>query len=202
MNEFVSTFSFYGVLRIIIPGLYFFVCVNSLFLDAGVIINLSQNQVLNTIAVSILVIVIGLSIYSVDIPRLIRSLSPTLPTSQIRATYPSVPIDEVEKAYFNFYYSLEASKKEQTERYNGFYHLLINLLASSLILIVIDCIYFMYRKSLPQYQMSYIISILLLSGFSAILIYRKRLIKTYKSDLKLFFDSNQFLSMKQTFNLP
>ena len=56
MNDFISTFSFYGVLRIIIPGLHLFIGLNEIALKANLQINVFENNTFNTIASTIFII--------------------------------------------------------------------------------------------------------------------------------------------------
>lgn len=196
MNEFISTFSFYGVLRIIIPGLYLFLGFDSIFLTFGLKYEIFSNNTFNAIAVSIFVIVIGLTIYSFDFPRLIRRLTPSLPTNQISKRYPAIRMGEIEKSYFRFYYSLGSDQKERTERYNGFYHLSINLSVVAIFLIIIQTIIFIFKAtSIKLFHLN--LSIFLLSIFNSLMIYKKRLIKTYRSDLMLYWSSDEFSKLKQ-----
>jgi predicted membrane channel-forming protein YqfA (hemolysin III family) len=115
MNDFISTFSFYGVLRILIPGLYFFLCLNNIFIASNITFNLFQNETLNSIAVSIIVITLGLIIYAFDFPRMIRKMTSKLPSNQIKKKHPALAIEKIESQYFSFYYSSPEDIKERTK---------------------------------------------------------------------------------------
>lgn len=201
MNDFISTFSFYGVLRIIIPGLHMFIGLNRIAIKANWQVDIFENSTFNTIAVTILIIVLGLFIYSFDFPRMIRKFTPSLPTKKIASTYTTIPMDEIEKSYFRFYYSIEPSKKEQTERYNGFYHLVVNLCTVSFLLILLQCIFYFFKVN-TMHLFYYNLTIMILCFFSSIKIYKKRLIKTYKGDLKLYYASKEFDDFKIEHQIP
>lgn len=200
MNDFISTFSFYGVLRIIIPGLHLFIGLNAIANKANWQIDIFGNDTFNTIAVTILIIVLGLFVYSFDFPRMIRSFTPSLPTKKIAFTYKNIPMDEIEKSYFRFYYSLEPLKKEQTERYNGFYHLVVNLCVVSFFVILLQFIFYLFKVN-TKLLFYYNLTVMLLSFFSSIKIYKERLIKTYKGDLKLYYASEEFKYFKKEYNI-
>jgi len=190
MNEFISAFSFYGILRIIIPGLYFFLCGCDFFLKINKIINLFESEILNTFAFGILIIVLGLLVYSIDFPRIIRKLTPELPTSKVKAINPNIDISAIEKNYFQFYYSLPIELIDKTERYNGFFHLSINLgLVSSFYLIVTFIItYWISFNSFTVYN----ILIFLATTIISFLLYNFRLKKVFQNDLTKYYNSKEY----------
>lgn len=124
-----NSFTFRQILQIVIPGVYFTSMLISVFGDTPYtqIFNTNFQQ---TVIVSVISILLGICIYSFDLPKRIWFFKKYLPTENI---------DKNEYGdYFSFYdNNVSKQLREIIDRYTSLFHLCINLLLISLILIAI-----------------------------------------------------------------
>lgn len=141
MNSYTSFFSLYEILRIVFPGFYF----NILLLSIN---DQYKWWIINTdtaafyFLFSLYSIVIGGLIYSIDIPKYLSFLFPSLPTKrmQIDEEFKSKNGEERSFLFFDYYAGLEDKYKVKIEIQSGFLHLFINLTAIGIIGVFTCCV--------------------------------------------------------------
>lgn len=211
MNNFISSFSLYEFLRILMPGAYLtlnlsqFVKYN--FPEYDTITKGTEfNQVEATIIFSITAVVLGVLIYSFDNPRLLGLLFKNLPSNIITAKHPNSDNITILNSYFAFYDSLPDPVKIKSEKQSGFLHLtldfcFVNIFSLLLMLITIICKNPESSAALTfKAHFFLVVLLLLVSSLSAYFIYSKRLRYTYKRSLDLYFQSNEYKLLKDRIN--
>lgn len=138
MKDFIGKFSLRELLEIVFPGVYCLamilpaveqLCIFKFIEDA--------NSITNTTLFSIGCILIGIIIYSLDIPKKIWFFKRNTPTYLIEKKE-SIDSTNSTKKYFDLYYNEKEPKerKELTTKYTGIFHFLINISVASAISII------------------------------------------------------------------
>jgi len=189
MNNLPSSVTLYELFRIVIPGAF-------LVFNIDWLLRFCPNspketfQILDAqlpIGYILLTIVLGVFVHSIDIQKLFACFLHALPTEQLKVKYPAEQPKEIEKRYFNFYDELDGGLKSKNEKYNGLFHLAMNLfLVSGLVTILAFGIVFFNCKILPLFLSN--LSVALLSMFSSIMIYHFRLKDVYNRITDMFVE--------------
>lgn len=202
MNNIISSFTLYEFLRILMPGCYFtlnllqFVRCN--FIDYTEMFKGTEfSQTEAAIIFIIVSVVLGILIYALDNPRVLKLIIKNLPTNIISKRHSGVNEILIMNSYFTFYESLPDAFKIRIEREIGFFHLSMDMIFVNLISIVLliittilgnhtssDALYGVYKS-----QFVMVIFLLLISLLSAYLIYSKRLKYNYKRNAEMYFKS-------------
>lgn len=203
MNNFISSFSLYEFLRILMPGAYLTLNVSQFvkytFPDYDAISRGTQfNQVEATIIFAIVAVVLGVFVYSMDNPRLLSYLFKNLPSNLIKDRHRNAGNILVLNSYFAFYDSLPDAVKMKTEKQSGFMHLSLDMVfvnIISLVLLLISELSGSIGESLRlsfQAHLIMVVFLLLICCISAALIYSKRLKFTYIRTIDLYYDSEEY----------
>lgn len=128
MSNFTSFFSLYEILRIVFPGFYFNILLLSIN-EQYKCWTINTDSAAFYFLFSLYSIVIGGLIYSIDIPKYLSFLFPSLPTKrmQVDKDYKSMDREDRRFLFFNYYANLEDKHKVKIEIQSGFLHLYINL---------------------------------------------------------------------------
>jgi|SRR4030095_12984524 len=203
MNNFISSFTLYEFLRILMPGTYLTLTISQFVryiypeydtITAGT----RFNQVEATIIFGIVSIIMGVFIYSIDNPRLLGLFFKNLPSNIIKRKYPDAKNITVLNSYFGFYDSLPDAVKIKTEKQSGFMHLALNMAFVNIISLILLLIVLISGKpdfvQMPYFKAHFAMDIVLvlISIFSAYLIYAKRLKFTYERSVELYFKSDEY----------
>jgi hypothetical protein len=209
MNNFISSFTLYEFLRILMPGTYLTLTISQFVryiypeydtITAGT----RFNQVEATIIFGIISIIMGVFIYSIDNPRLLGYIFKNLPSNIIKRSNPGAKNITVLNSYFGFYDSLPDAVKIKTEKQSGFLHLAINMAFVNIISLILLTIVLISGKlefvQMPYFKAHFVMDILLLviSIISAYLIYVKRLKYTYERSVELYFKSEEYKKLLET----
>lgn len=149
MGNYLSAFTIYEVLRIIIPGFYLTSMIYVVLTKCHNICDYCfDNDIILSVVYIVFSIFIGGGLYSIDYPRLFRSLLNDLPTNLMKKYNPELyrgkEDREIEEKYYNFYYELNNDSKTKTEIQSGFYHLFLSMSLVGLISFIIlafNCCY-------------------------------------------------------------
>ena len=142
MGNYLSAFTIYEMLRIVIPGFY-----ATIMLEEVLRIYSSEN-IFSTdknleyyIIFFITSVILGAFIYSLDFCRIYKNWLDYLPTNMIKEEYPEKIKDygerEIENLYYRFYYKLPVANKVRTEIQSGIYHLFSSITFASLIFLIL-----------------------------------------------------------------
>jgi hypothetical protein len=203
MNNFISSFSLYEFIRILMPGAYLTLNISQfikyVFVEYDKMTRDTDfNQIDATIIFAITSVIIGVFIYSIDNPRVLSHLFKSLPSNVIKNKLGTRDGITVLNSYFVFYDNLPDAVKYKTEKQSGFLHLSLNMVfvnVISLILLLVAMFIGKITAGLTLYFDAHFVMVTLLmivSGFSAYLIYSKRLKYTYARSLELYFDSDEY----------
>ena len=208
MNNFISSFSLYEFIRILMPGAY-------LTLNFSQIIRyvypgfdtLTQdthfNQVEATIIFSIFSVIIGVFIYSIDNPSVLGYIFKSLHSNIIKCKIKNADAIAVLNSYFTFYDSLPDAVKYKTEKQSGFLHLSLNMVfvnIISLLLLLIVIVTCNPEQNTVLYLKAHlymVVFLMLISGISAYLIHAKRLKYTYERSVELYFQSKDYKLLQE-----
>jgi len=136
MKNINGKFSLRETLQIVIPGLYFIGLLYPLISDMGIFVIKSSNEAIDLIISSILSLLTGMVIYSLDLPKKLWFFKNNLPTSLIAKNMGDDK--NVHNKYFQFYDDKISDKqKDITEKYTSIYHFSVNIALISLILTII-----------------------------------------------------------------
>lgn len=179
MNNILSSFTLYEILRIILPGFYFVI---NVFLYVQNVFNENEFDSFLIISLSLIfTILVGAAIYSLDLPRWLKPILKRLPTNRMKndpffALYNFSEKRGEENLYYDFYYQQNSDLKVKTEIQSGFYHLFINLLFIGLIFLVLHFHAFFFLEKL-SIVLPFLINLVLcfISGISTIIIYKNKL---------------------------
>src|SRR6266498_836528 len=121
MNNFISSFSLYEFLRILMPGTYLTLNLSQFikytFPDYDTISRgINFNQIEATIIFAIVSVVLGVFIYSLDNPRLLSYLFKNLPSNIIRKRHRDADNIAILNSYFAFYDTLPDAVRIKTEK--------------------------------------------------------------------------------------
>ncbi|MDE3057024.1 MAG: hypothetical protein KGJ59_03595 [Bacteroidota bacterium] len=192
MGNFVSAFSLYEVLRILLPGFYTAIMIkNSVF--AHIYRNpIYSDRVDGWIIFLILSVALGGFLYSIDVPRWFKPLYKTLPSNLIEKNHNlELPRGETgryfENEFFKFYYRIEADAKFKTEVQSGFFHFFMTM---AFIGLVFTLVYSFLISNNPlgcEYRMLNA-SVFILCLCSAIIMHEQKLKYSWKRDYDLFVE--------------
>lgn len=213
MNNFISSFSLYEFLRILMPGTYLTLNISQfikyVYPEFDTISKETYfNQTEATIIFAIVSIIMGVFIYSIDNPRILGYIFKKLPSNIIKKRHPNANGITVLNSYFTFYDTLPDAVKYKTEKQSGFMHLSLNMVIVniiSLLLLIISILLGKPEQELMLYfnaHLTMIILLMVVSGFSAYLIYSKRLNYTYARSTELYFHSEEYKKLTEKFNKP
>lgn len=203
MNNFISSFSLYEFLRILMPGAYLTLNISRLvkynFPEFDSITNGAQfNQIESTIIFSITAVVLGVLIYSFDNPRLLGYIFKSLPSNIIKSKHQKANGITVLNSYFAFYDTLPDPVKYKTEKQSGFLHLSLDMCFVNIFSIVFMTATIIWNSPTGETMITFkahfimVSMLLLVSALSAYFIYSKRLKYTYERSLDLYFQSNEY----------
>jgi len=199
MNNFISSFSLYEFLRILMPGAYLALNLSQFikynFEDYNTILSGTYfNQVEATIIFVIVSVILGVFIYSIDNPKLLSRIFKNLPSNIIKDRHKDADSIAVMNSYFSFYDTMPDAAKMKTEQQSGFLHLSLDIIyvnIFSLLLILITLLIKNYSVELAAHTV--LVSLLLLvSSTSAYFIYKKRLKFTYARNVEMYFQSAEY----------
>lgn len=175
MGNFVSAFSLYEVLRILIPGFYVTLMLEDLIPRVCLNSKLELEPFGYGILFVILSVLFGGFSYSLDVPRWFKKCYSSLPTNLIEKNK-VIPVPEgvhkryVDIEYFKFYYQHSSDAKYKTEIQSGFFHLFITM---AFISAVSFLLYLLFCSMNPFLFWNSIV--LFFSISSAILLYHRHL---------------------------
>ncbi len=154
MKELKNSFPFRETLEILFPGLYFMGIILPLMPFIGVD-NLPTESVTNITIYLILSVLIGIFIYTLDIPKRLwffKSISPTnLIEKELKDTTDKNVRSKVANSYFSFYdKNVTKEQKGKTDIYTTIYHFSVNIFILSLILLTLYIIF------MPDFYSNYI----------------------------------------------
>lgn len=154
-----NSFTFRQILQILLPGLY--LCAMLLPIQAEIFDANAYDDYQKAILFSIISILLGVFIYTIEIPKTIWFFKKYLPTEKI-------PSDEY-STYFEFYDNkVSKEKKDIIERYTSLFHFCINISFSSILLIIIYLI--IYKCDFITKGGNLLLMILILSFISSLLL--------------------------------
>ena len=199
-----SSFSLYEFLRILFPGTYLLINVlyfiNYFF---NTQIPLLENPGFNHSGIIIIYLIcsfiLGVLIYSIDNPKLLRRiLKNSLPVNLIEQNNPGIDSIELINSYFIFYDKLPGGYLLRAERQIGFFHISLDLLLVNIISLILILICIISGK--PEDIMTDIfckhtyilIALTLISFVTTRLIYSHRLKEMYERNLKMYYKSEGF----------
>lgn len=189
MNNFISAFSFYEFLRVLMPGAYALVAAKDFMnlweLDSKIF----EDQSYNTLLSLVLIFLIGLFIYAWDFPKMLKGFQTDLPTNRIKEIC-ELDENEINNSYFTFYNNTSDENKLKTEKYSGFFHLSVNLSVVSLTILIGGFVnYFFGNWSAFQIVNMIILAISVLTTY---LIYSKRLKFAFQRHLSQYLVSKEY----------
>lgn len=181
------------MLRIFIPGVFF--STNIGFALEAFKIELPLNldsSAYNTIYFVILSIILGLFVYSLDIPKRVSFFQRELPTKRIKAKHPSFDLVKVSNSYFTFYDNLSTEFKLKNEIYSGFYHFCINLSSISFFVFIASLIidWCVLSELILANSFIFIVSLA-----TALILYFGRLKFTFQRHLQAYFASEEYKNL-------
>lgn len=193
MNNILSSFTLYEILRIILPGFYFMTniaiyCVNTVSFHNQTIPEVYQAIIFITLS-----ILVGGVIYSFDLPRIYKPFLRALPTNRIRRRFnldnAQIREMDLENLYNQFYYSLAGDSKMKTEIHSGFYHLFINMFFTSFFLAVLFYCILPYHPILTLNLSKANVVIYVICFIGAIITYIQRLRRSFRRNFSEFLES-------------
>lgn len=208
MNNFISSFSLYEFIRILMPGAYltlnFSQFIRYVYPGYDTLTQDTHfNQVEATIIFSIISVIIGVFIYSLDNPRVLGYIFKSLPSNIIKSKVKKADSIAVLNSYFTFYDSLPDAVKYKTEKQSGFLHLSLNMVFVNIISLLLLLIVLLTgnpeQDTLLYFKahLFMVIFLMLVSGISAYLIHAKRLRYTYERSVDLYFQSNEYRILQE-----
>lgn len=136
MKNTSGKFSLRETLQIVIPGVYFIGLLYPLVSEVGVFVIKDSTEMTDLIISSILSLLAGMLIYSLDLPKKLWFFNMYLPTTLITKNMGNDK--SVHNKYFQFYDDKISDKqKDITEKYTSIYHFSVNIAITSLILTII-----------------------------------------------------------------
>ncbi|MDG1571401.1 hypothetical protein OZ410_03680 [Robiginitalea sp. M366] len=200
MNSLISSFSFYEILRILLPGTYLYLGLKeSIIGEIARNLNTDPGIYQNTLVEVILICVFGLFIYAWDFPKMFKKFQKDLPTNKIQKIT-GIEYKKVLINYYDFYSTLSESEKLKTEKYSGFFHLSVNLSCCAFFLICLEIISIM-KMGLTNFLLLNIL-IFVLSISTVFLIYTRRLKVAFIRHLDQHFESKYFQKLQSGINNP
>jgi hypothetical protein len=188
MNSFISGFTIYETLRILIPGFYFSSSALKILKVFITDKSLADPNLENTVLYIVCSILSGLFIYSIDVPKRVGFFQQGLPSTAIKRKHPELDKILITNNYFEFYDNLSSEMKLKTELYSGLYHFAINV-ASVALLISLSNLTIIH--SISNYDYIHLF-IAFFSIISAINIYHQRLSLAFKRQLNKYYQSEQY----------
>ena len=193
MNNIVSKFSLYEVLRLIVPGFYvttvlYIVLVPSL---AGI------NEELGYLNLTLFIfasLVMGTLIYTLNFPRWLRSWEKELPSVKIKKRHKEVDSVVVDAVFFSSYDTMPQGLRQRVELYSSFYFFSVTIAYCSLILTVVMA-YRLWESGNAEEFLFYLLLQMGLcfgSAISAYRIFHEKLKGLYARQLYLFYRSPEY----------
>ena len=199
MDNLENKFAITETLRIFIPGIYFtFMAGEALKSIFEVTTIVSSNQTINAFFFLLISFLIGIIIYSIDIPKSLQFFIKNLPVKQIENKLNQYANNiDLEVFYFRFYDALSTDFKQIHKLYLDIYHLSMNLLLVSLIFIPIA----LFDSFLFSGVLMINIIIFLLSLISTLLIFNTRIKRQFSRLTNEFLDSPEYQDFITKYNL-
>lgn len=200
MNNILSSFTLYEVLRIILPGFYF--VYNIKIIIVHLLPDLASNSmefIDSFIIYTVSSILVGGLIYACDIPRILKPYLKYLPSNLLNEIYPERKIKKYDRSdeneFYKFYYKLHSDSKVKTEIQSGFYHFFINLAVVTLILFAIDIRVVPFLIIFGEFNYFFLIILLnlsmcIFSVTATIIIYKQRLRHSWLRNVLEYLERN------------
>lgn len=192
MNDLSSKFGLYEMLRILIPGFYCSTMSIIIFENIGINYQiLTTNNVMGSVLYLFISIILGLFIYSFDIPKN-YFLKKSLPTAQIKSEYTHLKYEDINNSYFTYFYNSPQESKLRSDSFLGFFHFCINnFTVSILMVLLIVCV----NHTVCSYLFLFNIGVVILSLITARLLFIYRIRHVFKRQLVEYYKSKEFLKM-------
>jgi len=200
VNTFAQ-FTLYEILRIIIPGAYFVLGLNKILVQFLVIRNIKTTDFEITFYFTVLSILIGILLYSLDIPKSFKFIKKELPTAVLSREFPNLNKNVIYISYFNFYDKLPSDFTYHTEKQSNFYHLCVNLAFINLILLLVTIISNILSPDIYFLMLEIIFLIVLVISFlGSYFSYVNYLKSLYQRAVAMFRNSDEYLKLKEQAN--
>jgi len=190
MNNLISSFSFYEVIRLLVPGSYTTLIFVDLMDKFRFFESYHFDFALGIILFLIVALLLGAFYYALDIPHWFSVNYETLPSNLIRINMDlDVPNNLTERyfknaneyfenEYYLFYNSLEANSKLKTEFQAGLFYL-CNTMAFISLMFTITYVLLLFFITYNIYYLLINIFIFILSTLTAFLMYKRKLKHTW-----------------------
>lgn len=146
MKELIDKISLREILKSFIPALYLIIFIVPIFSKFSSLENIDINSfnIYNLLLIVIFTLVIGITISSLDLPKLFPLFKRLLPTEILKKESKGDDNNiNIHIKYFDFYdNSITDNDKAITEKYTSYYHFSFNLAVSSIILLITYAIVF------------------------------------------------------------
>jgi len=192
-TDFTNKLSLNEILRIFIPGLYLTMMMDILFSQDFITrYNFEIEDSYKTIIFIIICVLTGLTISSLDIPKL-YFFNNKIPINQLKKDLPKIDKLENINLYFQFYdKNISFEFKNKTELNNGYYLLCANLSIISFLITTISLI--IYQKLNGIIILNLII--FLLSLIASIVLFRNKVLENFNRQTNLFRNSEEYKQIK------
>ncbi|MBK6352116.1 MAG: hypothetical protein IPF46_01660 [Saprospiraceae bacterium] len=192
-TDFTNKLSLNEILRIFIPGLYLTMMMDILFSQDFITrYNFEIEDSYKTIIFIIICVLTGLTISSLDIPKL-YFFNNKIPINQLKKDLPKIDKVENINLYFQFYdKNISFEFKNKTELNNGYYLLCANLSIISFLITTISLI--IYQKLNGIIILNLII--FLLSLIASIALFRNKVLENFNRQTNLFRNSEEYKQIK------
>ncbi|MBL7823169.1 MAG: hypothetical protein JNK69_07150 [Saprospiraceae bacterium] len=192
-TDFTNKLSLNEILRIFIPGLYLTMMMDILFSQHFITrYNFEIEDSYKTVIFIIICILTGLTISSLDIPKLFFFKN-ILPINQLKKELPKINELEYINLYFQFYdKNISSEFKNKTELNNGYYLLCANLSILSFLITIISLIIYLKLNGIIIINSI----IFLLSLIASIALFRNKVLENFNRQTNLFRNSEEYKQIK------
>lgn len=145
MKELIDKISLREILKSFIPALYLIVFIVPALKEFYPLrdIDIESFNIYNLLLLLIFTLIIGITISSLDLPKLFPPFKKLFPTEILKEEQKSKTKTDIHIKYFKFYDDvITDADKAITEKYTSYYHFSFNLAINSLILLIVYAIIF------------------------------------------------------------